>query len=74
MADKTSALPQNVAGKWYVDESCIGCGLCASTADKNFAMEGDKAYVMKQPVDSTEEADSISALDSCPVQAIGNDR
>jgi ferredoxin len=74
MADKTQALPANVPGKWYVDANCIGCGLCASTAEKNFVMEGDKAYVMKQPSNSAEEADSRSALDSCPVQAIGDDR
>ena len=73
MADKTLAIKKNVAGSWYVDESCIGCGLCASTAANNFIMDDDKAYVAKQPT-ASELADCQAAQESCPVQAIGDDR
>ena len=73
MADKTNKIPENVAGSYYVDETCISCGLCVSTAPENFALNGsDKAYVKKQP--SAAELDAAkTALDSCPVSAIGND-
>ncbi|GAB4365980.1 MAG: ferredoxin [Spirochaetales bacterium] len=73
MADKANRIPDNVPGKYYVDESCIGCNLCFSTAPSVFAMNADeKAYVMKQP-DESELADVQAALDSCPVSAIGDD-
>ncbi|HBK58417.1 MAG TPA: ferredoxin, partial [Spirochaetaceae bacterium] len=38
MADKSARLPDNVKGKWYVDASCTGCGLCTSTAPDIFAL------------------------------------
>lgn len=74
MADKNAALADNVAGKFYVDDTCIGCGLCTTTAPENFALSGDKAYVSKQPETPEEDAAATDALEACPVQAIGNDR
>lgn len=73
MADKTNKIPENVAGSYYVDEGCISCGLCVSTAPEIFALgPGDKAYVKKQP-DASELDAANTALDSCPVSSIGND-
>ena len=74
MADKADKNEFNVAGKFYVDSQCIGCALCASTADGLFAMSDDGcAYVAKQPADDAETALCTEAMESCPVQAIGDD-
>jgi ferredoxin len=73
MADKSNKVPENVAGAYYVDSECIGCGLCVSTAPAVFEMNSDdKAYVKKQP--SPEDMDGVrSSMDACPVTAIGDD-
>ena len=65
----------NVAGPWYVDSSCIACGLCTSLAPANFqlASDGSAAFVFKQPVGAPELEACANALGDCPVQAIGND-
>ncbi|MBU0760090.1 MAG: ferredoxin [Nanoarchaeota archaeon] len=50
------------------EEKCIGCGLCAELAPKNFEMRGDKAIVKKAAV---EKADDVNgAVESCAVEAI----
>jgi ferredoxin len=74
MADKTARLPDNAKGKWYVDSSCIGCGLCTSTAPEIFALnDGGQASVVRQP-ETAEETDlARQAQADCPVQAIGDD-
>ncbi len=44
MADLDDKLPDNVAGKWYVDSNCIDCDVCRTTAPNNFeANEDEKA-------------------------------
>lgn len=75
MADKTNLAPDNVAGKYYVDQNCIACGQCVSTAPENFA-EGSSGmmHVKKQPANETEQAQCKEAMGNCPVEAIGNDR
>ena len=74
MAEKSDKKEFNVAGKFYVDSQCIGCALCASTADGLFAMSDEGcAYVCKQPADDAETALCTEAMESCPVQAIGDD-
>ncbi|NLA52909.1 MAG: ferredoxin [Clostridiales bacterium] len=55
--------------KAHVDEdTCIGCGLCASIAPQTFEMDGDLAKVIEEPV-SDEEA-AREACEECPVDAI----
>jgi len=75
MADKSSKNPGNVAGKWYVDSTCIGCALCSGTAPDVFAMtdDGSLAFVAKQPGPGGETELAAQALSDCPVGAIGND-
>ncbi|HTD52870.1 MAG TPA: ferredoxin [Thermoanaerobaculia bacterium] len=75
MADPTHKLPENVAGKYYVDAQCIDCDVCRVTAPANFQRSDQKgySYVFRQPADAEEEAQCQEAMDCCPVEAIGND-
>lgn len=75
MADKNDKVTENVDGKYYVDSSCIGCGMCEGTAPENFKMndDGDLAIVFKQPANSEEENACKEAKGSCPAEAIGDD-
>lgn len=75
MAEKSRKFPQNEDGPFYVDENCISCGLCMATAPDNFKFTvGDKhAYVYKQPESNEERELCVEALESCPVEAIGDD-
>lgn len=75
MADKNLRYRDNVTGKWYVDEKCILCSVCAETAPGNFreAETQDHDVVYKQPQTPDEELQCQEAMEACPVDAIGND-
>ncbi len=75
MADIANKYPDNVKGKFYVDNQCIDCDLCRETAPNNFARNADNgySYVQKQPESPEEETQCEEAKGSCPVEAIGND-
>ena len=75
MANKDDRYAENVPGKFYVDTQCIDCDVCRVTAPANFTREEDKgfSYVMKQGETPEEEAQCQEAMDSCPVEAIGED-
>jgi ferredoxin len=75
MADPTRKAPENVAGRFYVDLTCIDCDLCRETAPANFVRldaEG-YSYVFNQPGSPAEEAACLAAMEECPVEAIGDD-
>jgi ferredoxin len=67
--------PDNVPGKFYVDDQCIDCDLCRETAPDNFTRNEDGGYsfVYRQPTTAAEEALCKEAMEGCPVEAIGND-
>lgn len=75
MADKDEKFEENVPGKYYVDTSCISCDACSAAAPDNFKLNEDldHAFVFKQPSSKQEENECQEALESCPVEAIGND-
>lgn len=75
MADQSQKSRENVAGRYYVDATCIDCDLCRETAPANFTRQDAKgySYVQKQPDSPAEEAACLAALEECPVEAIGND-
>ncbi len=75
MAEPTKKLPQNVAGRFYVDATCIDCDLCREIAPLNFRRDevGRHSYVYQQPADSAQQSVCLSALQDCPVEAIGRD-
>src|SRR2546423_15078001 len=75
MADSANKYPENVPGKFYVDDQCIDCDLCRETAPANFKRndDGGDSYVYKQPETPDEEGLCKEAMEGCPVEAIGND-
>ena len=75
MAEKSKILPKNVAGNFFVDETCIDCEVCREIAPSNFTRDDTsrKSYVFSQPDNPADEAACMAALEECPVEAIGND-
>ena len=75
MADARDRLAENVSGKFYVDSQCIDCDVCRVTAPSNFRRDEAKgySYVFRQPENAEERAQCEEAMDSCPVEAIGDD-
>ena len=75
MAAFGNKYPENVAGKYYVDDQCIDCDLCRETAPDNFTRneDGGYSYLYKQPTSAEEETLCKEAMEGCPVEAIGND-
>ena len=75
MADKDSKNSKNVAGAYYIDSNCIGCGQCVGIADEFFTENLDEGncYVKCQPTSADDIALCEKALCNCPVEAIGND-
>jgi len=75
MADLAQKVPENVAGRFYVDATCIDCDLCRETAPGNFTRKDSEGYsfVLRQPASPSEEAACLAAMEECPVEAIGDD-
>ena len=75
MADPGDRLAENISGKFYVDSQCIDCDVCRVTAPNNFRRDEAKgySYVFRQPENAEEQAQCEEAMDSCPVEAIGDD-
>ena len=74
MADIANIYPENIKGKFYVDNQCIDCDLCRETAPTCFTRndDGGYSYVFKQPEGEDEEKQCKEAMEGCPVEAIGN--
>lgn len=75
MANIKAKWDLNTKGKFYVDDQCIACDACVVEAPRFFAMNDTDghAYVKLQPKNQNELQECISALDGCPVEAIGQD-
>jgi ferredoxin len=75
MASKEDRLPQNVPGKFYVDDTCIDCDGCRSAAPNNFTRDDRTgySYCFKQPENATEWAECEEAVQGCPTESVGND-
>jgi len=79
MSNNIRKFGENVPGKYYVSEECIGCTLCSEIAPDNFKVSPDEElavghdYVCKQPADAQEDELCAEAMDSCPANAIGKD-
>jgi len=74
MPNPYDKLPENEPGRYYVDSQCIDCDVCRDIAPGNFTRETRQGYsfVYKQPEDAGEEGLCREAMETCPVDAIGN--
>jgi glyoxylase-like metal-dependent hydrolase (beta-lactamase superfamily II)/ferredoxin len=67
------AVPENVPGDLFVDDTCIACDTCRALAPSTFGGdEDDRAFVARQPADPGERRPALLALVACPVAAIGS--
>lgn len=72
MADATDKYESNVPGRYYVDRTCVHCELCHEIAPEHFTQTHREGFVHRQPVNASEESLCRSALENCPVNAIGS--
>ena len=75
MPDRSDRVATNIAGKFYVDTSCIDCDLCRTIAPEVFRRDDEAglSIVYQQPTTPDEVTRAGEAIDSCPVNAIGDD-
>lgn len=71
MAHLTQRRSENIAGDFYVDQTCIDCDTCRWMAPNIFHAVGDQSAVYHQPSDATERLQAMQALLSCPTASIG---
>lgn len=75
MATLAERLPENAAGLYYVDSSCIDCDQCRALAPEFFGRNEDTglSYFLKQPESAEEIARIEEILAACATASIGND-
>ncbi|MEM8677426.1 MAG: MBL fold metallo-hydrolase [Cyanobacteria bacterium P01_G01_bin.67] len=71
MAILNQKRPENVAGDFYVDSSCIDCDTCRWMAPHVFDRQNSQSAVYQQPQSATERLLALQALLSCPTASIG---
>ena len=71
MANPVRRLPQNIAGDFFVDDTCIDCDACRQIAPLTFRDHGDQSSVFRQPETAGEIHQALKALVSCPTGSIG---
>jgi glyoxylase-like metal-dependent hydrolase (beta-lactamase superfamily II)/ferredoxin len=72
MANMKRRLPQNVAGDFYVDDTCIDCDACRQIAPSIFRDHGDYSIVYHQPETREETRLALMSLVACPTGSIGS--
>lgn len=71
MASKLRRLKENVEGNFYVDSTCVNCGVSRHYAPSVFGDSGTHAFVKKQPQSHEELLATKQALLACPAASIG---
>lgn len=75
MATLAEKLPLNVAGRFYVDSTCIDCDQCRTEAPDFFDRDPDSgtSFVKRQP-DTAEDAELVQRVaTNCATNSIGDD-
>ncbi len=75
MANISERLPLNIAGRFFVDSSCIDCDQCRTEAPEFFARDtdGGTSYVHRQPVTPEEIERVQEAVANCATASIGDE-
>lgn len=71
MAQISERRPENVAGEFYVDSTCIDCDTCRWMTPQVFIRETGQSSVYHQPADAEERLQALQALLACPTASIG---
>ena len=67
-------IKKEITLKFIVNESCVGCGLCANICPQVFQMtDNGTAEVYVEEVDEEYVQQAQEAMEGCPVSAIEND-
>ena len=76
MATLADRLSLNVAGRFFVDSSCIDCDQCRTESPDFFARDGENgtSYVIRQPVTPAEIAEVEAAAANCATGSIGDEK
>src|SRR4051812_12802512 len=71
MADANRAYAENVAGDFFVDDTCIDCDLCRQIEPSVFRAQSGHSVVHHQPQSQEATHRSAMALLTCPTGSIG---
>src|SRR5438132_4234114 len=71
MANPRKRVPENVAGDFFVDSTCIDCDACRQIAPSVFGEAAETSFVKAQPGSSTDRRQALQALLACPTGSIG---
>ena len=72
MANRKKSVPENVAGDFFVDSTCIDCDTCRQLAPSVFAEGPGHAFVHRQPDTESDHRHALHALVCCPTGSIGS--
>jgi glyoxylase-like metal-dependent hydrolase (beta-lactamase superfamily II)/ferredoxin len=72
MANILKRVPENVAGDFFVDSTCIDCDTCRQLAPTVFAEGPGHAFVEHQPKTAQERRHALHAVVCCPTGSIGS--
>lgn len=71
MASLARRRAQNVAGDFYVDQTCIDCDTCRWMAPETYHEADGKSAVHHQPETPEQRVRALQALVACPTASIG---
>src|SRR5205809_2263785 len=71
MANLKKRVPENVAGDFFVDSTCIDCDACRQIAPAVFGEASATSFVKAQPQSTADRRQALRALLACPTGSIG---
>jgi len=72
MANLKKRVPEDAAGDFFVDTTCIDCDTCRQLAPAVFAEGPGHAFVRRQPATPDDRRRALHALVCCPTGSIGD--
>ncbi len=68
-------IPSQCPGRFYVDDTCVDCGLCPESLPTVFRRDDHdgQSYVWQQPSTAEEIAEAVAVAAICPTESIGTD-